>query len=114
MTAHDQGVTHVSGINRNPCVRNGPASPGAANRIRTCDPVITNDVLYQLSYCGNGPSDIRWRGAWQGRPPAPTGNGMPRCKTACIEPGGPAVTFDMRLAATARCSLGAGISSFSR
>src|SRR6266550_7925229 len=28
---------------------------GAANRIRTCDPVITNDVLYQLSYCG-GPS----------------------------------------------------------
>jgi hypothetical protein len=28
---------------------------GAANRIRTCDPVITNDVLYQLSYCGNSP-----------------------------------------------------------
>ncbi len=31
---------------------------GAANRIRTCDPVITNDVLYQLSYCG-GPSSLR-------------------------------------------------------
>src|SRR5262245_57761956 len=45
-------------------------SAGAANRIRTCDPVITNDVLYQLSYCGYGLSDIRWRGAWQGRPPA--------------------------------------------
>jgi hypothetical protein len=29
---------------------------GAANRTRTCDPVITNDVLYQLSYCG-GPND---------------------------------------------------------
>ena len=29
---------------------------GAANRTRTCDPVITNDVLYQLSYCG-GPYD---------------------------------------------------------
>jgi hypothetical protein len=28
------------------------AKAGAANRIRTCDPVITNDVLYQLSYCG--------------------------------------------------------------
>ena len=28
---------------------------GAANRTRTCDPVITNDVLYQLSYCG-GPT----------------------------------------------------------
>jgi hypothetical protein len=25
---------------------------GAANTTRTCDPVITNDVLYQLSYCG--------------------------------------------------------------
>ncbi len=25
---------------------------GAANRIRTCDPIITNDVLYRLSYCG--------------------------------------------------------------
>ena len=23
--------------------------------LRTCDPVITNDVLYQLSYCG-GPN----------------------------------------------------------
>jgi hypothetical protein len=41
-------------------VRSGDASQlfeilkkaGAANRIRTCDPVITNDVLYQLSYCG--------------------------------------------------------------
>jgi hypothetical protein len=25
---------------------------GAARGIRTPDPVITNDVLYQLSYCG--------------------------------------------------------------
>lgn len=25
-------------------------SPGAAYRIRTCDPLITNQVLYQLSY----------------------------------------------------------------
>jgi hypothetical protein len=25
---------------------------GAANRIRTYDPIITNDVLYQLSYRG--------------------------------------------------------------
>src|SRR3978361_2373891 len=39
-------------------LRNGPrlfsgvARSGAANRTRTCDPVITNDVLYQLSYCG--------------------------------------------------------------
>jgi hypothetical protein len=25
---------------------------GAGNRNRTCDPIITNDVLYQLSYSG--------------------------------------------------------------
>jgi hypothetical protein len=35
---------------------------GAANRIRTCDPVITNDVLYQLSYCG-GPCGAFGNGA---------------------------------------------------
>jgi hypothetical protein len=28
---------------------------GAARGNRTPDPIITNDVLYQLSYCGNGP-----------------------------------------------------------
>jgi hypothetical protein len=28
------------------------SSAGAARGIRTPDPVITNDVLYQLSYCG--------------------------------------------------------------
>ena len=33
----------------------GMGIAGAANRTRTCDPVITNDVLYQLSYCG-GPN----------------------------------------------------------
>jgi hypothetical protein len=35
------------------------ASAGAANRTRTCDPVITNDVLYQLSYCGGPNSALR-------------------------------------------------------
>lgn len=25
---------------------------GAPNRIRTCDPLITNEMLYQLSYTG--------------------------------------------------------------
>jgi hypothetical protein len=33
---------------------------GAARGTRTPDPVITNDVLYQLSYCG-GPSKIAFR-----------------------------------------------------
>ena len=28
------------------------AGSGAARGIRTPDPIITNDVLYQLSYCG--------------------------------------------------------------
>jgi hypothetical protein len=32
---------------------------GAANRTRTCDPVITNDVLYQLSYCGEPSIPLR-------------------------------------------------------
>jgi hypothetical protein len=32
-------------------------SGGAARGTRTPDPVITNDVLYQLSYCG-GPFGI--------------------------------------------------------
>jgi hypothetical protein len=34
---------------------------GAARGIRTPDPVITNDVLYQLSYCGEpcrGPREV--------------------------------------------------------
>ncbi len=29
-----------------------PVRNGAAYRIRTYDPLITNEVLYQLSYCG--------------------------------------------------------------
>jgi hypothetical protein len=44
----------------------GLRGDGAANRIRTCDPVITNDVLYQLSYCG-GPSDALSLGAENAR-----------------------------------------------
>ena len=46
---------------------------GAANRTRTCDPVITNDVLYQLSYCGFGKSlktlarrAVGWMREWSG------------------------------------------------
>ena len=30
----------------------GKPKAGAARGIRTPDPIITNDVLYQLSYCG--------------------------------------------------------------
>jgi hypothetical protein len=33
-------------------VKPDEASGGAAKGIRTPDPVITNDVLYRLSYCG--------------------------------------------------------------
>jgi hypothetical protein len=35
-----------------------PDLVGAARGIRTPDPVITNDVLYRLSYCG-GPCNSR-------------------------------------------------------
>jgi hypothetical protein len=31
---------------------------GAARGIRTPDPIITNDVLYQLSYCGVRPVSL--------------------------------------------------------
>ena len=37
-------VTHLSGLDKRQI--------GAARGIRTPDPVITNDVLYRLSYCG--------------------------------------------------------------
>ncbi len=39
-----RSVTHLSG----PDILRA----GAARGTRTPDPVITNDVLYQLSYCG--------------------------------------------------------------
>src|SRR5262249_21003163 len=48
-------VTHVLGTVCYPCVRAGHLKNGAARGIRTPDPVITNDVLYRLSYCG-GPT----------------------------------------------------------
>ena len=38
---------------------------GAARGIRTPDPLITNEVLYQLSYCGNGWRCTSRRRAWQ-------------------------------------------------
>jgi EamA domain-containing membrane protein RarD len=44
----------------------GGSIAGAANRTRTCDPVITNDVLYQLSYCGE-PESASGRGAENAR-----------------------------------------------
>ena len=39
---------------------------GAGDRTRTYDPIITNDVLYQLSYTGAGRGSSRGRPAWQG------------------------------------------------
>ena len=51
-------VTDVSGTICYLCVRAGHCDNGAARGIRTPDPVITNDVLYQLSYCG-GPCNSR-------------------------------------------------------
>ena len=53
----------------------GPEKTGAARGIRTPDPLITNEVLYQLSYCGilvcaGGPPRARPHSegsiAWQG------------------------------------------------
>lgn len=50
------GEPRQSEISRNPGVLSG-----AARGIRTPDPVITNDVLYQLSYCGEPRPDYRER-----------------------------------------------------
>src|SRR4051812_44980315 len=45
-------VTHVLGTRCYLSLRAGRGDAGAARGIRTPDPVITNDVLYRLSYCG--------------------------------------------------------------
>src|SRR6187551_3451182 len=37
---------------------------GAARGIRTPDPIITNDVLYRLSYCGIGASGAGIEAKW--------------------------------------------------
>src|SRR5271165_5828922 len=40
---------------------------GAARGIRTPDPIITNDVLYQLSYCGAERGSLLSGGGWVGK-----------------------------------------------
>jgi hypothetical protein len=44
-----QCVTHVSGMNRNRCVRNGPAPNGRSGGIRTPDPLLPKQVRYQAA-----------------------------------------------------------------
>ena len=63
---------------------------GAANRIRTCDPVITNDVLYQLSYCG-GPCSASGDNPKTLRPPD-IGQ-----RAALQEPAGPGASGKRRI-----------------
>jgi hypothetical protein len=40
-----ESVTHVSGIIRYPCVRNGPLEFGAPGEIRTPDPLVRRETL---------------------------------------------------------------------
>jgi hypothetical protein len=47
-----ESVTYVSGMNCYLCVRNRPRGTGAGGRTRTDDLLITNQLLYQLSYAG--------------------------------------------------------------
>ena len=61
---------------------------GAARGIRTPDPVITNDVLYRLSYCG-GPCGASGNG--QKRLPLISGTASIGKKNAC--PTGAAELF---------------------
>ena len=95
---------------------------GAANRTRTCDPVITNDVLYQLSYCGEpwwrfgcgagnaGASDIVQGPAWQeaapcGGPQKPSGAFRNGLKTLAPDIGQDAILQEKR-------TLARGLKSF--
>jgi hypothetical protein len=39
-------------MNCYPCVQNGPRKTGAGDGTRTRDLLITNQLLYQLSYAG--------------------------------------------------------------
>ena len=50
----DNGVNHVSGTRCKPCLRYTPSESGAGDRSRTYDLLITNELLYQLSYTGMG------------------------------------------------------------
>src|SRR5207253_1815567 len=60
-----ESVTHVSGMKRNLCVRNGPLSGGAPGEIRTPDPQIRSLVLY--------PAELRALVAYRaGNAPGPT------------------------------------------
>src|SRR5438034_5788482 len=59
-----------------PCLRNGPWKAGAVEWIRTTDLLITNQLLYQLSY--NSPDESRRnilapanRGTWNYTEPRP-------------------------------------------
>lgn len=79
-------IRPVSSVGREgmSCEQERSQENGAARGIRTPDPVITNDVLYQLSYCGDRgrvmhrpktlASDIDRRADWQEPPPAGPGN----------------------------------------
>ena len=42
-----ESVTHVSGINRHPCGRNGPEKLGSPGRIRTSDQPVNSRLLYR-------------------------------------------------------------------
>ena len=42
-------VTHVSGIIRYPCLRNGPSESGRGDWIRTSDPLRPRQVRYQAA-----------------------------------------------------------------
>ena len=50
-------VTHVSGINRHPCVRNGPYRSGAPEGIRTSDLCLRRATLYPAELRAPAPDD---------------------------------------------------------
>src|SRR5262245_34242546 len=79
---HAGDVSRVAGVFCASAATNLYGSTGAARGIRTPDPIITNDVLYRLSYCGDGRFLERSGGECNARrsfpPPAGEGQGAGR------------------------------------
>jgi hypothetical protein len=90
-----------------PCLRAGHWAGGAARGIRTPDPVITNDVLYRLSYCGEPESSVDAFGNGRKTPAPDIGHG-PNWQGKRGPPGRSAAPAGQKPAPAARLGLWRG------
>jgi hypothetical protein len=79
-----ESVTYVSGINRNPCVRNGPLGAGGGSGIRTHDTVSRIHAFQACAFSHSAIPPANGAGGWQyskgesvttGGPPRQAGGG---------------------------------------